>query len=82
MSNETRMTVREFCLYKTEPFQLVVICQGGYAVATAWIDTEDLFRLPPDIAETPVIDHSHGFIDVVNPYNEKIRVPCVQVDIE
>ena len=81
MSDTTQMTVRKFCMTKTDPFQLVVIRKGGWIIATAYIDVEDLFRLPSDIAQAPVADHSYGFLDVADPYGQTHSTPCVYIDI-
>ena len=42
------MTVIEYCREKTEVRELVVIRSGGYERCVAYVDCEDLFRLPPD----------------------------------
>mgnify|MGYP003244859676 CR=1 FL=1 len=42
------MTVIQYCREKTEVRELVIIRSGGYERCVAYIDCEDLFRLPPD----------------------------------
>lgn len=49
------MTVIEYCREKTEVRELVVIRSGGYERCVAYVDCEDLFRLPPD---TPMLTSS------------------------
>lgn len=43
---------------------------------------EDLFRLPPDIANAEVMDAGHGFIAVAGPVNTSCNTPCVYLDIK
>lgn len=54
------MTVIEYCREKTEVRELVVIRSGGYERCVAYVDCEDLFRLPPDYTHADVIDSSYG----------------------
>ena len=42
------MTVIEYCLEKTDVRELGIIRSGGYERGVAYIDGEDLFRLPPE----------------------------------
>lgn len=58
------MTVIEYCRKETEVRELVIIRSGGYEMCVAYIDCEDLFRLPPDIAHADVIDSSCDHIKV------------------
>ena len=76
------MTVIEYCLTKTEVHELVIIRSGGYRTCAAFIDYEDLFRLPPDIANAEVMDAGHGFIAVAGPANTSCNTPCVYLDIK
>lgn len=43
------MTVIEYCRNETDVRELVIIRAGGYTSCAAYIDYEDLFRLPPNI---------------------------------
>lgn len=81
MKSRQDITVREFCETKTEPHQLVVIRKGGWITATAWIDNEDLFRLPADIAHTQINEWSHGFIRIKDAYDGENNVPCIYLDL-
>lgn len=56
------MTVIEYCREKTEVRELVVIRSGGYERCVAYVDCEDLFRLPPDYTHADVIDFSRDHI--------------------
>lgn len=76
------MTVIEYCREKTEVSELVIIRVGGYVTCAAYIDYEDLFRLPADIAEAEVTDAHRGSIVVAGPANTSCYAPCVYLDIE
>ena len=76
------MTVIEYCREKTEVNELVIIRRAGYTICAAYIDYEDLFRLPPDIAEAEVTDAHRGAIVVAGPANTSCFAPCVYLDIE
>lgn len=55
------MTVIEYCREKTEVRELVVIRSGGYERCVAYVDCEDLFRLPPDYTHADVPRPHQGF---------------------
>ena len=76
------MTAIEYCRKKTEVNELVIIRRNGYTTCAAYIDYEDLFRLPPDIAEAEVTDAHRGAIVVAGPANTSCYAPCVYLDIE
>ena len=76
------MTAIEYCRKKTEVNELVIIRRNGYTTCAAYIDYEDLFRLPPDIAEADVTDAHRGAIVVAGPANTSCYAPCVYLDIE
>lgn len=76
------MTVIEYCREMTEVNELVIIRRAGYTTCAAYIDCEDLFRLPPDIAVAEVTDAQHGAIVVAGPANTSCYAPCVYLDIK
>lgn len=76
------MTVIEYCREKTEVNELVIVRHGGYTTCAAYIDYEDLFRLPHDIAEAEVMDAQHGAIVVAGPANTSCYAPCLYLDIK
>lgn len=76
------MTVIEYCREKTEVNELVIVRRGGYKTCAAYIDYEDLFRLPHDIAEAEVMDAQHGAIVVAGPANTSCYAPCLYLDIK
>lgn len=76
------MTVIEYCREKTEVRQLVIIRAGGWVSCAAYIDCEDLFRLPPNIAHADVIDSSYDYIKVLDHQGAYVSVPCTYLDIK
>lgn len=76
------MTVIEYCREKTEVGELVIIRSGGYAACAAYIDCEDLFRLPPDINRYEVIGAERGWIKLASPVSDPCNAPCLYLDIE
>lgn len=75
------MNVREFCMSKTNVHELVVIREGGYIVATAYIDHEDLFRLPGEIARSEVSGCVRDLLSVNDSIGHTFCVPCVYLDL-
>ena len=76
------MTLFKFCRTQTQVKELCVIRDEGYIIATAWIDYEDLFRLPESISNCEVIDDEWDFIPIVNENGCKIYIPCHYIDID
>lgn len=76
------MTVIEYCREKTEVGELVTIREGGWVTCAAYIDYEDLFRLPPDINRREVIGAERGWIKLVSPASGACNAPCVYLDIK
>lgn len=74
------MTVREFCLKRTQVNELVVIRDSGWIVATAWIDYEDIFRLPDSVKKKLVIKDEWGKLSIVTEHGDNIDVPCHYID--
>ena len=76
------MTVIDYCRERTEVGELVIIREGGWVTCAAYIDYEDLFRLPHDIAEAEVMDAQHGAIVVAGPANTSCYAPGLYLDIK
>lgn len=76
------MTVSEYCRHETGVRELVIIREGGWTYCAAYIDHEDLFRLPGDIARADVIESSHDYIKVLDTRGGYVSVPCTYLDIE
>lgn len=70
------MTVREFCRTKTAATELCVICDGGWRVGYAWIDYEDIFRLPESLANKPVKSDEWGTLPIVDKDGNKMEIPA------
>lgn len=75
------MSLREFLLTKTNALELCAITDGGWIVATCWIDHEDLFHVPPKLADKPVKKEYWDYLTIVNENNASIKVPCHFVDV-
>lgn len=74
------MTVREFLESATEVGELVVVTCGGWPTCTVYIDNEDCFRMPADIAHRKVLNSSFGTIKVTTRGPLPMDVPVRFVD--
>lgn len=75
------MTLREFLRTKTNALELCAICEGGWITATCWIDYEDLFHIPPKLADKIVKGDKWDYLTIVNENNASIKIPCHYIDI-
>ena len=75
------MTVSEYCRHEAKWRDLVIIRKGGWVTCSAYIDHEDLFRLPPSIARAEVIGEECGQIRLANREGGFEDAPCVYLDI-
>lgn len=75
------MTVREFCLNKTQAHELVVIRDAGWIVASVWIDYEDIFLIPERVKEKEIRQDSWGTLSIATKHGDKIEVPCHYLDV-
>lgn len=75
------MTVIQYCREKTNVGELVIIREGGWVTCAAFIDHEDLFRLPPSIARAEVIGEECGQIRLANREGGFEDAPYVYLDI-
>ena len=75
------MTLREFLRKKTNAMELCVIRDGGWIVASCWIDYEDLFAIPNRLADNIVKKDEWGYLSIVNENNACIQIPCHYVDV-
>ena len=60
----------------------MIIRSGGYERCVVYIDCEDLFRLPPDIANAEVVGAERGWIRLANRSGGLEDAPCVYLDIK
>lgn len=75
------MTVIQYCREKTYVGELVIIREGGWVDCAAFIDPEDLFRLPPSIARAEVIGEESGRIRLTNRAGGFEDAQCIYLDI-
>ena len=75
------MTVRDFCLHRTEAMQLCVIRDGGWIRETVWIDHEDLFRISNESKGKRVKRSEYGTLPVVGHDGKTVKVPCVYIEV-
>lgn len=75
------MTLRDFLRTKTNAMELCVIRDGGWIVASCWIDYEDLFAIPNRLADNIVKKDEWGYLSIVNENNACIQIPCHYVDV-
>lgn len=75
------MKLQEFLQKKTNVNELCAIRNGGWTVATCHIDNEDLFYIPPKLAEKEVKSDKWGYLPIVNENNACIKIPCHYVDV-
>ena len=75
-------TLRTFLLHNTQPMELCAICEGGWVVATAWIDHEDLFMIPTELMGRE-IDYTkwedltiRGKEKPDGQYGDTMKIPC------
>lgn len=75
------MKLYDFLKHETNANELCVICEDGYEVATCWIDYEDLFIIPPRLANREIRRDYWGELPIVTEENNKICVPCHYIDV-
>jgi len=78
------MTLYEYLRKKTGVRELCVITEGGWMVATAYIDYEDLFQLPARLCDMDVLGTRFDMLPVrddKNSTNERERVVYVPVRV-
>ena len=76
------MTVIEYCRHEAKWRELVIIRANGWVRCSAYIDHEDLLRLPPDIANAEVVGAECGWIRLANRSGGLEDTPCVYLDIK
>ena len=75
------MTLRDFLLHQTKVGELCVIRNAGWIVAVAYIDHEDLFIVPEQLAEHEVAGDSWGTLNVTTESGEQAGAPCHYIDV-
>lgn len=74
------MTVREFCKRRTNPNELCTITEGGWIVASVWIDYEDLFVINDRLAKREVISDRWTTLPIVTEHGDTIAIPCHEIN--
>ena len=76
----------DFLVHKTETHQLCVIRDGGWTVATVWIDSEDLFtrHIDKDLRNTVVVGSELGEFPIYdsNKETKELKIPVLYVDVK
>ena len=77
------MTLSEFLLKKTQSLELCVIRDGGWIVASCYIDPEDLFhsRLKHELRDMEVKGDVWGAINITLKRGDVIQIPCHYIDV-
>lgn len=75
------MKLITFLRQQTKVHELCVIRDCGYITTTAWIDNEDLFRIPVQYQECKVLKDAWGILTVTDKDNRTVKVPCHYIDI-
>ena len=78
---EKPITLRDFLYKKTQALELCAITDGGWVVATCWIDYEDLFHIPPRLADKEVKSDEWSAINIVDKTGKTIQIPCHYVNV-
>ena len=71
------MKLYEYLRKKTEARELCVIREGGWTVATAYIDYEDLFQVPAHLGEMEVLKDSFDTLTVRDNKNSTDKIETV-----
>ena len=75
------MTVREFCLKKTQNGELCVFrIYEQIIIGSTWIDNEDLFTINHIIRDKKVKYDEWGTLEITTEHGDKIQVPCHYID--
>lgn len=74
------MTVKEFCLQKTQNGELCVFRIAGYIVDITWIDNEGLFSIPNSIRYKNVKSDEWGTLEITTEHGDNIQIPCHYID--
>lgn len=77
------MKLREFLLTKTQPLEMCVIKDCGWAVTTAWVDYEDLFmrELSEELAQREVKRDYWENWPIVSKHGKMLSIPCHTVEV-
>lgn len=74
------MTVREFCLKKTQVGELCVFRADGWIIGLTWINHEDLFTMSDSIKDEKVKSDELGALTITTEHGNNIQIPCHYID--
>lgn len=80
-SKNEKIKLSDFLRYHTQVAELCVIRESGWIIASALIDSEDLFYYPSDKRDMIVKSHEWGFVGIVNENGAELKIPCHYIDI-
>lgn len=75
------MTVREFCLIKTQTGELCVFRDRGWVISAVYIDSEDLFVIDYGILAREVKADEWGTLPIVTKHGDPLMIPCHYIDV-
>lgn len=76
------MKLIDFLRTKTRCYEFCAITLVGWTIFTAWIDDEDLFKIPEKYYDAEVIKEQWGSKKIVDQLGRENKVPCHYIDIE
>ena len=76
------MTVREFCINKTQNGELCVFRfrSAGYIIGSTWIDNEGFFSITNSIKDKKAKSDEWGTLEITTEHGDKIQIPCHYID--
>jgi len=75
------MSLREFLRTQTNTRELCIIREDGWIVAACWIDCEDLFHIPPRLADRPVKSDEWGFLPTTTESGDIVKIQCHNIEV-
>jgi hypothetical protein len=78
------MKLEQFLRHKTQCYELCVIRDSGWIIATFWIDDEDLFcgKIHPHLDDAEVVKEFWDDLTIVDENDKKVKIPCHIIDVE
>ena len=75
------MSLREFLRTQTNARELCIIREDGWFLAACWIDYEDLFHIPPKLADRPVKSDEWGFLPTTTESGDTVKIQCHYINV-
>lgn len=73
--------LKDYLLNKTQAMELCVITEDGWITATCYIDHEDMFHIPLQLAGKTVKSEQWSVINIVDKNGKVIQIPCHYIDV-